>query len=202
MNRRTAILLGVTAALGLAYVAFYTDWISPEPIQIASQVRPVIQQPRFGRRNSKSVPGNPFTTDARGNVPTPANGELPAAETRRPLPPSGPPDAPANSGVVEPANGVAHVTFSLDDRYALTSLRVMELDADGSRGRIIWDLKGKSRPLNGLIYGRNPTGMVPTTPDAIAASLEPGTLYRLEVAAGRRKGTNVFQTVVRPPPTE
>lgn len=199
MNRRTITLLGITAALGLAYVAFYTDWISPEPIQIASQVRPVIQQPRFGRKSSKAVPGNPFTTDTGGNVMKPADGAPAAAETRRPLPPTGPPDA---SPLVEPANGVAHVTFSLDDRYSLTSLRVLEVGPDGSRGRIIWDLKGKSRPLNGLIYGRNPTGMVPTTPDTLAASLEPGTLYRLEVAAGRRKGTNVFQTVVRPPPTE
>jgi hypothetical protein len=72
MNRRTAILLGVTAALGLAYVAFFTDWISPEPIQIASQVRPVIQQPRFliikarfprrllrGRRHQLHQPARP-----------------------------------------------------------------------------------------------------------------------------------------------
>jgi hypothetical protein len=197
MNRRTITLLGIAAALGIAYVVFFTDWISPEPIQIASQVRPVIQQPRFGRSSSKAVPGNPFTTDTRGNVLTPVAGQPTPTETRRPLPPTGPPEA---SPLVEPANGVAHVTFSLDARYSLTSLRVLEVGPDGSRGRIVWDLKGKSRPLNGLIYGRNPAGMEPTTPDALAASLEPGTLYRLEVAAGRRKGTNVFQTVVRPPP--
>lgn len=196
MNRRNALLLGVTAVLALVYVGFFTDWVSPEPIQIASQVRPVIQQPRFGRKTPKVAPGNAAGTDANGNVLVPQDGTAAPAPIRQPLPSGGP------SALAEPANGTAHVTFSLDDRYALTSIQVYELGPDGNRGRIVWDLEGKSRPLNGLIYGRTPPGMNPKTPDALAGALEPGVQYRLEVAAGRRRGSNVFHTVVRPAPTE
>ena len=49
MNVRSYSLIGLFAALGLCYVAFFTDWLSPEPIQISSQIRASILQPRFGR---------------------------------------------------------------------------------------------------------------------------------------------------------
>lgn len=198
MNRRTALLLGATAALALVYIGFFTDWVSPEPIQIASQVRPVIQQPRFGRKTAKVAPGNPQAPDPKGNVLVSRDGNPSPIPLQQPLPSGGPP----SSTLEEPVNGTAHVTFSLDDRYALTSIQVLELTPEGGRGRIVWDLEGKSRPLNGLIYGRTPPGMNPKTPDTLARTLEPGVQYRLEVAAGRRRGSNVFHTVVRPPPTE
>jgi len=193
MNQRTWTLLGVTAALGLAYVLFYTDWVSPEPIQIASQVRPVIQQPRFGRRARAARP------DAVTGVPD--TGGNPRTEERPNRPPGGSAPMRGEGAIAEPANGVAHVTFSLDDRYSITSLKVVEVKADGTEGKVAWNLKGKSRPLNGLIYGMNPSGLTPASPDGTAVPLEAGIQYRLEVSSGRRRGSNVFQTVQRPPPT-
>jgi hypothetical protein len=204
MNRRTWTLLGLTAALALAYVFMYTDWVSPEPIQIASQVRPVIQQPRFGRRPRPNRPpgGTPGRPDANGNVVVRRDGGPPPDVQGMPPLQGGTPDG-ADGKAAEPANGVAYVTFSLDDRYALTALKVVEVRADGAPGRIMWNLQGKSHPLNGLIYGmKAPPGMVPVSDEGAAAPLEAGIQYRIEVASGRRKGTNVFQTVVRPPPVE
>ena len=49
MNKRSLMLAGVLAVLGLLYIVLFTEWIKPEPIQIASQVRTSVQKPRFGR---------------------------------------------------------------------------------------------------------------------------------------------------------
>jgi hypothetical protein len=179
-KKKLWMLSGVLAALALAYVFFFTDWISPAPIEIASQVRPVIQQPRFGRKVKATKTGPDGAVQ-------PDTAPVRVEESR--------------SGLPEPANGVAHVTFSLDDRYSLTSIRVFEVAPDGGRGKMIWDLSGKSRPLNSLIYGMSPAGMV-AAGEGTAQPLDAGMQYRLEVAAGRRKGTNVFRTINRPPPTE
>lgn len=169
-NRRAWTLGGVAALLALAYVAVFTDWTSPQPIEIASQIRPVIQPPRFGRRG-------PRTPDTAADKPADRATE-PAA-----------------------SSGVARVTFSLDDRYRLTSVRVFALDAQGEPARKVWDLTGKSRQLNSLMYGMNPAGMSPAEgSDAAAAPLEAGVTYQLEVRAGRRLGTHRFRTAAVPPP--
>lgn len=169
-NRRAWTLGGVAALLALAYVAVFTDWTSPQPIEIASQIRPVIQPPRFGRRGPQT-PGKEAAT---------------------------PTDRPAET---EPASGVARVTFSLDDRYRLTSVRVFALDAQGEPARKVWDLTGKSRQLNSLMYGLNPAGMSPAEGfDGNAAPLEAGLTYQMEVRAGRRLGTHRFRTAAVPPP--
>ncbi|MFZ4819690.1 MAG: hypothetical protein ACOYLU_13670, partial [Limisphaerales bacterium] len=55
-NRRTWTLLALALFLSGAYVFAFTDWLSPQPIEIASQIRPVIQPPRFGRRGPKTAP--------------------------------------------------------------------------------------------------------------------------------------------------
>lgn len=63
-NRRAWTLGGVAALLALAYVAVFTDWTSPQPIEIASQIRPVIQPPGSvaeGHGHPTRRPTNPPT---------------------------------------------------------------------------------------------------------------------------------------------
>lgn len=191
-NKKLWMLGGLLAVLGLMYVFFFTDWLAPVPMEIASQVRPVIQQPRFGRRVNTAKPGTP---NAKGDMVVRRDGgpaEAAATEVRVET---------TRQEIPEPANGVAHVTFSLDGRYSLTSIRVFAINPDGERGKMVWDVTGSSRSLNSLIYGMVPAGMT-AAGDGTAQPLEAGMKYRLEAAAGRRKGTNVFQTITRPAPTE
>jgi hypothetical protein len=163
-NRRTWTLLALTLFLGGAYVFAFTDWLDPQPIEIASQIRPVIQPPRFGRRGPKATPESP-------DKPTEAS----------------------------PASSVARVTFSLDGRYRLSSLRVFVLNAQGEPAKKIWDLTGKSRELNSLMYGMNPAGLSPTEGSEAAAPLEAGLTYQLEIHAGRRTGSHRFKTAAVAP---
>jgi len=159
-NRRTWTLLALALFLSGAYVFAFTDWLSPQPIEIASQIRPVIQPPRFGRRGPKTAPQSP--------------------------------EKPAEAN---PAGGVARVTFSLDGRYRLTSVRVFALNAQGEPSQKVWDLTGKSRELNSLMYGMNPAGMTPAEGTDAAAPLEAELTYILEIRAGRRTGSHRFKTL-------
>lgn len=164
-NRRSWVLAGLAVFLAGAYMVMFTDWTSPQPIEIASQIRPVIQPPRFGRRG--------------------ANGAEKPAE---------------RAAEAESAGGVARVTFSLDGRYRLTGVRVFALNAQGEPARKLWDLAGKSRELTSLMYGLNPAGMSPAEGgEGVAAPLEAGITYQLEVQAGRRLGTHRFRTVAVAP---
>ena len=159
-NRRTWTLLALTLFLGGAYVFAFTDWLDPQPIEIASQIRPVIQPPRFGRRGPKATPESP--------------------------------DKPTETS---PASSVARVTFSLDGRYRLSSVRVFVLNAQGEPAKKIWDLTGKSRELNSLMYGMNPAGMSPPEGTDAAAPLEAELTYLLEIRSGRRTGSHRFKTL-------
>jgi len=163
-NRRTWSLFALALFLVGAYVTAFTDWLSPQPIEIASQIRPVIQPPRFGRRGPKAATDN-------ANKPAEA----------------------------EPGSSVARVTFSLDGRYRITSLRVLALNAQGEPAKKVWDLTGKSRELNSLMYGMNPAGLSPTEGSEAAAPLEAGLTYQLEIHAGRRTGSHRFKTAAVAP---
>jgi len=163
-NRRTWTLLALALFLSGAYVFAFTDWLSPQPIEIASQIRPVIQPPRFGRRGPKTAPQSP--------------------------------EKPAEAN---PAGGVARVTFSLDGRYRLTSVRVFALNAQGEPSKKVWDLTGKSRELNSLMYGMNPADMTPAEGTDAAAPLEAELTYTLEIRAGRRTGSHRFKTLAVTP---
>lgn len=185
MNSRIWILAGVFVLLILSYVVFFTDWVRPAPIQIVSQVRESILQPRFGRPLKDEV----STNVEPGRVIKVETNQVIAArrQARRVRLPYWGEIGPA-------AGGVANVTFSLDDTYVLTALRVQDVPMDGSASRILWSLKGKSAPTRSLLYGRVPQGMEPTTPGAAAEPLMAGVPYHLIVEAGRRRGTNAFQT--------
>lgn len=165
-DRRTWTLGALALFLAGAYVFAFTDWLAPQPIEIASQIRPVIQPPRFGRRGSKGTA-----------------------------------QAPEKPPETEPGSGVARVTFSLDGRYRLTSVRVFALNAQGEPAKKVWDLTGKSRELNSLMYGLNPAGMGPAEgAEAAASPLEAGLGYLLEIRAGRRAGSHRFKTAALAPP--
>lgn len=179
-------------ALGLIYVFFFTEWVRPEPIQIASQVRAVIHPPRFGR----PAPGIKMTNvmTMKGDAPVKNNVVVRTSmaagtnQAKRVV------DVPDWGKVDQSPGGVANVTFSLDSRYTLTALRVEDQPADGSAPKVVWGLTGKSLPTSTLLYGRDPQGMKPLTPGAKAEPLVAGVPYRLIVEAGRRRGTNNFKT--------
>ena len=179
MTPRHWVLLSVFAGLGLTYVCLFTEWLRLAPIEIASQVRVTLQPPRFGRPVKKPEPAG---------KPTPTTNRVaPQIDYERI-------GAPEKGAINQTAGGFANVTFSLDGWYELTSLRVEDVPADGTRPRVLWQSAGKSRPLNSLLYGRDPEGMKPVRPGASAEPLKAGVPYRLIVEAGRRRGINNFKT--------
>ena len=191
MNKRALILGGMLMGLGLLYVLMFTEWIKPEPIQIASQVRASILQPRFGRPVTQRGVTNLTTAIKdllkRTNVVAVTNLTVRTNQPQR--------VQISDWGQIEQApGGAANVTFSLDGYYTLTDLRVQDVPADGSQPKTLWQLSGKSLPLSSLLYGRDPQGMKPANAQAKAESLSPGVPYRLIVEAGRRRGTNNFRT--------
>jgi hypothetical protein len=192
MSARQWTLIGLFVALGISYLVFFTDWLRPAPILIAHQIRFAIHPPNYGRSLKRVVlPAKPGQT----------NPEVRLAEvvkSNRPAPPQqfdriGRPA----KGKFDPApGGMANVPFSLDGWYRLTYIRVEDLPADGSAPKVLWEVKGKSLPLDSLLYGRNPEGMKQLVPpEGEVEPLVAGAPYRLFVAAGRRRGTNDFTTV-------
>lgn len=185
MNTRFFGLAGLFAALGLCYVLFFTDWLNPEPIQIASQVRTSILQPHFGRGVLKTVRTNAETGEVVTVLHTNAASANEKARRAR---------LPEWGEIGEAPGNVANVTFTLDAPYELTRLMVQDVPTDGSLPRVLWDLVGRSVPTSSLLYGRMPKGMKPATPESELVPLTPGVPYRLVVEAGRRKGVHAFTT--------
>ena len=189
MNKRTLMLAGVLAVLGLLYMVLFTEWIRPVPIQIASQIRTSVQRPRFNRPVTQRILTNLAT--AKGDMIVRTNLVVRTNEAQRVRLP--------DWGEIDQApGGVANVTFSLDGAYTLTALRVQDVPADGSPPRVVWQLAGKSIPTSSLLYGRDPQGMKPVMPGSKAEALMAGVPYRLIIEAGRRRGTNSFTTTPSP----
>jgi hypothetical protein len=189
MNKRSLMLAGVLAVLGLLYIVLFTEWIKPEPIQIASQVRASVQRPRFGRPVTQRILTNMPT--AKGDMLVRTNLIVRTNEAERVRLP--------DWGAIDQApGGVANVTFSFDGAYTLTALRVQDVPADGSPPRVVWQLAGKSQRTSSLLYGRDPQGMKPVLPGSKAEALTAGVPYRLIIEAGRRRGTNSFTTIPSP----
>lgn len=180
-------LLGAFLLLGLAYAAFFTEWLRPEPIQIASQVRASILKPNFGR-NPKAVRIT-NTAPSGATIVTVKTNELDAATQARRV------RLPNWGEIDQGPGGAANVTFSLDDAYVLTALRVEDVPSDGSQPSILWQLAGRSTPTRSLLYGRAPAGMQNVGPGAAPQPLTPGAPYRLILEAGRRRGTHAFRTL-------
>jgi len=98
---------------------------------------------------------------------------------------------------VEPSS-VGPVSFTLDDRYELTSIKVV-MDNEYQTNKYahaLWHLIAESNsvPTKGIIYGMKIKGMQPDIAKARPDSLQPNTTYRLLVDAGKFKGETTFKT--------
>jgi len=86
------------------------------------------------------------------------------------------------------------VIFGLDQEWPLTALRVLPLsEVSNTHPKSVWNLSSPkgSQPTRGFAYGDDLPGMqllggVPPV------KLVPGTAYRLQVEAGRARGTADF----------
>ncbi len=174
MKSRIWMMLGALVVLGFCYAFFFTEWVRTEPIRIQAQVREVVGQ--------RGIEG-PQRTRREGNR------RRNAAETS-----------------MQQFEGVYPVVFALDGEYRLTSVRVVESQpAKGAKApKILWNLVSTSNsvPTKALMYGRIPRGMALKDPRSPVGALEAGTEYRLEVEAGRYRGSALFQTKSVPPPVE
>jgi hypothetical protein len=100
-----------------------------------------------------------------------------------------------------PISGVYPVSFALDDRYALTDLKVVKVGATN----VLWHLVPGTNtvPTKAIIYGRPVPGMKSADGRKRADPLEADVDYELQIKAGRRKGRAVFHTKeMIPAPTE
>lgn len=94
------------------------------------------------------------------------------------------------------------ITFTLDGRYQLTSVKVIALaEAETNKhAKALWHLVAKSRsePVKGFLYGQPIRGMQPAATNGRPAGLEANVPYRLIVEAGRSKGaTNFLATPIK-----
>ncbi|MFM7100847.1 MAG: hypothetical protein ACKO3N_06725 [Verrucomicrobiota bacterium] len=96
------------------------------------------------------------------------------------------------SGRGRSETGALPTVFLLDQEYPLTHLAVRPAGSNAAPGAPpAWVLQAPrgSTPVRGFAYGQAPEGMKTLTPPA---GLQPGTAYRIEVAAGRTRGTREF----------
>jgi hypothetical protein len=94
------------------------------------------------------------------------------------------------------------VLFELLNPYSLTSLKVVEVVTNKVKApeHILWHLVSTngSEPVKVFYYGRNIQGMDPYLPGVNAEPLSAEVTYRLDLEAGKIKGSTVFQTVEMP----
>lgn len=104
-------------------------------------------------------------------------------------------DRPVPYGRSTPA--VLPVTFTLEDRYRLTEIKVVSVDAlaTNKNPTPLWHLisKSSSVPIKGFAYGQQIRGMQPASDKTRPQPLRPGVTYRLYVKAGRAHGQINFQ---------
>jgi hypothetical protein len=110
------------------------------------------------------------------------------------------------SAQIRPGRGAttAPVTFGFNDKYALTSVKVVSSDdfRTNKYAHALWHLIAdtNSTPVKGIIYGVRIPGMKPAVPKMKPEPLQPNVSYVLLVEAGKRKGEKTFQTreLIRP----
>ncbi|MGA3267246.1 MAG: hypothetical protein ABSE16_10535 [Verrucomicrobiota bacterium] len=92
--------------------------------------------------------------------------------------------------------GTAPLTFGLDSRWRLTEIKVVAL-AEWQTNQFaspLWHLvsDSNSAPVSAFTYGQRIRGMRPEVDGAQAKPLDPGTTYRLFIAAGNVSGQHDF----------
>jgi hypothetical protein len=96
------------------------------------------------------------------------------------------------------STGIYPVTFTLDGKYILTSLKVVPVAAlETNKNPLpLWHLipGTNSLPTKGFMYGVRIPGMVPAVTNARPQRLVPGIKYRLLIQSGRAKGQADFST--------
>ena len=94
--------------------------------------------------------------------------------------------------------GVYPVSFTLDGKYRLTSVKVVEANAYKTNKFTapVWHLISQSNsvPIPGFIYGQPIRGMKPSITNATPRRLQANMAYRLIVEAGKAKGEQDFKT--------
>ena len=99
---------------------------------------------------------------------------------------------------------VQPVSFKLDGKYRLTSLKVVALESYRTNKYAIpvWHLVSPSNsvPINGFIYGMSIQGMKPAKTNTRPDRLEPDHTYRIIIEAGRARGHDDFKTSSQLPP--
>lgn len=92
-------------------------------------------------------------------------------------------------------NGRVITIFSLGNYYTMTEIKVVPL-AEWQTNRFalpLWHLVGKAEnPVNHFVYGQSLRGMSPEVDGARVMPLQPGTKYRIFVAAGSLIGSHDF----------
>ncbi len=90
------------------------------------------------------------------------------------------------------------VTFTLDDDYRLTELKVVEAEdfKTNKYPHALWHLISDSNsvPTKGIVYGMKIRGMKPSSPRGRAEPLHTNTVYMLLIEAGKQKGEVNFKT--------
>jgi hypothetical protein len=102
-----------------------------------------------------------------------------------------------------PGNGALFpVIFQLDDYYRLTSVEAIEVQTNNPTApeHVLWHLASAdgSDPVKIFIYGANISGMKPYLQGVKTETLAPNVQYRLDLTAGKLKGSKVFHTTVMP----
>ena len=207
---RIWFLLVAALLLGVGYISAYTEWLKPEPIEVIAQFRPLPKEiaARRAERASADTTGNrppraPRTPkpDGTPGTPTPEGAKPPEKSVVKmetisstPAKPTGGP-ASLNSlrGGRNPRD-IQPFVFSLDGKYRLTSVKVVETSSSNGLPPITWWIRSKvgSPPTDNVLYGRAPDSLEPVTEGRRAEKLLPGRTYTLFVEAGRRRGQRSF----------
>ena len=202
MNQpRIAALGGLLLLLGGWYAWSFTEWIKTEPIQIVAQFRPLPKEllarrannpkkrPAEAVRGEETRPGQPPNRGDESDNTKPETARRDGGNPAR--------RGPSGSEVMDGGGNLRDVqpfVFSLDGKYALTSVKVVETSSTNSPRPVTWWVRSAvgSPPTATLLYGRVPGGLIPVVPNAKPDKLRPGRTYTLYLEAGRRRGEKAF----------
>ncbi len=87
------------------------------------------------------------------------------------------------------------VQFAMSDTRPIKSIRVQRLDADGEPVETLWEVKGRSDPIDTFSFGSTLNSMERTDDHEGRPRLRPGQTYRIRLkATGFKSGELEFET--------